>query len=68
MATKQTTLPYEVRFIPLQGDLFLPRGFSVVLGRYESDHLASRCAGLIRACVTDGTVEVVFNDKATEAS
>lgn len=64
MAQKQTTRPYEVRFF---ADPETPR--YTVLGRYDNEHLASRCAGLIRACVTDAAeVEVVFNESAAEAS
>jgi hypothetical protein len=59
-------LPYEVWFKPTAADVF--NEAPTLLGRYETDYLAKRCAGLIRACVTAGDVEVEFNDNAPEAS
>jgi hypothetical protein len=55
--------PYEVTFTR-----DVPDTIRVTLGRYETEYLASRCAGLIRACVTEGEVETVFNPDASESS
>lgn len=52
-------LPYEVWLRPTN-----PEVTECLLGRYETDYLASRCAGLIRACVTEGEVVVEFNADA----
>ncbi len=56
------TYPYEVKFRDHV------TGAAIVLGRYETDYLAKRCAGLVRVCVTEGEVDVEFNEKAVAAS
>ena len=58
-----TAKPFELWFKP--DDEFTPQ---TLLGRYETRHLADRCAGLVRACITEGSVEVEFNVDAIGAS
>jgi hypothetical protein len=57
------TLGYEVWIHPTK-----PRAAQCLLGRYESQYLADRCAGLIRACVTEGEIVVKFNHYAEASS
>lgn len=57
-----TTKPYQLKFYPSN------KADGIVLGRYETSYLARVTAELLKACVTEGEIQVEFNNAAPAVS
>lgn len=57
-----TAKPYQLKFYAAGADK------GIVLGRYETSYLARVTAELLKACVTEGEIQVEFNNAAPAVS